>query len=187
MREQRAHWATESRMLTHNAWHLAMFDAEGGELEHAAAILDDWLLPASAGSVLDACDAAALLWRLELAGVEANGRWRRISDAFATRAAGFWPYVDLNAGFAHFMCGFHARARRLGRAVANAASGDGYAALRARRITLPGLQAFAALAAGRREEAAQRLAALRPLLGEAGGSRVQLEIFYGVEQADVRA
>jgi hypothetical protein len=174
-------------MLTHNAWHLAMFDAEGGELEHAAAILDDWLLPASADSVLDACDAAALLWRLELAGVEANGRWRRISDAFATRAPGFWPYVDLNAGFAHFMCGLHARARRLARAVANAASGDGYAALRARRVTLPGLQAFAALAAGRREEAAQRLAALRPLLGEAGGSRVQLEIFYGVEQADVRA
>jgi hypothetical protein len=184
MREQHAHWATQSRMRSHNAWHLAMFDAESGHLGGALAILDDWLMPACEGSVLDACDAAALLWRLGLGGVDEGGRWRRLSNAFEKRAPGFWPYIDLNAGFAHLASGQGARAGRLARAVERAALGDDYAALRARRITLPGLKIFAALADGRRDEAARRYAALRPLLGEAGGSRVQLEMFYGIEEAD---
>ena len=32
MREQRAHWTGDSRMRTHNAWHLAMFDADEGNV-----------------------------------------------------------------------------------------------------------------------------------------------------------
>jgi hypothetical protein len=33
MREQVAQWAGESRMRSHNAWHLAMFDADDGNVE----------------------------------------------------------------------------------------------------------------------------------------------------------
>ena len=54
MRDQRAHWAGESRMRTHNAWHLAMFDAVQGNIAPALRILDAWLIPASAKSPLDA-------------------------------------------------------------------------------------------------------------------------------------
>lgn len=180
MREQREHWATESRMRTHNAWHLAMFDIEEGRFAVALEILDTCLLQASATSVLDACDAAALLWRLGLEGVDAGGRWRRVSDAFEQTAPGFWPYIDLHAGFAHLICGQKLRALRLMHAIERRAQGDDFAGLRARRITLPGLRAFTALADGRRDEAARLFAEVEPLLGEAGGSRVQLEIFYGV-------
>ena len=103
MRDQRAHWATQSRMCTHNAWHLAMFDAEEGNVASALGILDTWLLPASARSPLDACDAAALLWRLATDGVDVEGRWRKVSDAFErTMTPGFWPYIDLHAALAHF-------------------------------------------------------------------------------------
>ena len=106
MRDQRAHWATQSRMCTHNAWHLAMFDAEDGNVASALGILDAWLLPASAGSATDACDAAALLWRLATDGVDVEGRWRKVSDAFErTMTPGFWPYVDLHAALAHFSAG----------------------------------------------------------------------------------
>lgn len=181
MRQQRRHWESKSRMRTHNAWHLAMFDLENGNPESALAILNEWLLPASATSVLDACDATALMWRLDRAGVDTGGRWGTLSDAFEPAAGGFWPYIDLHASLVHSLANRPERARRLAQAVEGCARGKSYAALRAREITLPGLAAFGAIAAGRLEEARHMFTRLEPLLAEAGGSRAQLDIFYRVE------
>ncbi len=187
MRDQLAHWAGESRMRTHNAWHLAMFDAAEGNVASALGILDAWLLPASEQSPLDACDATALLWRLSTGGTDDEGRWRRISDAFERALTpGFWPYVDLHAALAHMAAGQKARAQRLAQAIERCAQGADYAALRARQITRPGLRALGAWAEGRYGEAAALLAGLQPLLGNAGGSRVQLEIFDSIGQEAVR-
>jgi hypothetical protein len=187
MRHQHAHWAGDSRMRTHNAWHLAMFDAEEGDVESALGILDEWLLPASESSALDACDAAALLWRLGSEGVDDEGRWHRISDAFErTLTPGFWPYVDLHAGLTHLAAEKQARAQRLAHAIERCAEGGDYAALRARRVTLPGLRALVAQAEGRHAEAIGLFADLRPVLAAAGGSRVQLEIFESIERDAVR-
>jgi hypothetical protein len=183
MREQRAHWAGESRMRTHNAWHLAMFDVEDGNVASALRILDAWLLPASAGSQLDACDATALLWRLAAEGIVDAPRWGRVSDAFEqTLTPGFWPYVDLHAGLAHLKAGKRARAQRLVQAIERCAEGRDYAALRARHITLPGLGGLTAFVEGRHGEAAALLAGVQPLLDDAGGSHLQLEIFHGIER-----
>jgi hypothetical protein len=186
MRDQRDHWARESRMRTHNAWHLAMFDAELGNVASALDILDTCLLPASAHSPLDACDAAALLWRLTTDGVGDGGRWDRISEAFdRTTTPGFWPYVDLHAALAHLAAGKLSRKQRLARSIERCAEGANYAALRARFITLPGLQALDAWGEGRFGEAAQLFERLRPVLGGAGGSRVQLQIFESVRREAV--
>ncbi len=182
MREQAAHWATASRMRTHNAWHLAMFDAEEGNVASALGILDGWLLPASAASPLDACDATALLWRLAMDGVDDNGRWCRVSDAFErTLTPGFWPYLDLHAALAHLSAGRQARFQSLQYAIERCADGGDYAAFRARHVTVPGLRALHAWAEGRYNDAAEILAGLRPVLGDAGGSRVQLEVFATIE------
>jgi hypothetical protein len=184
MREQHAHWARESRMRTHNAWHLAMFDAEDGNVGSALRILDAWLLPATAESQLDACDATALLWRLEREGVECAGRWQRVSDAFdRTLTPGFWPFVDLHAALAHLSAKKHTRMRALVHAIEHCAQGTSYAALRARHITQPGVRALVAWSEGRYGEAAADLAGLRPKLSEAGGSSVQLEVFKHIERA----
>lgn len=182
MRERRDHWAIESRMRTHNAWHLAMFDVERGELESALAILDETLLPAGVESSLDACDAAGLLWRLTLEGVDSEARWLRMSEIFDRLAAGFWPYVDLHAAFVHANAGQTARLQRLSATIARCAHGSDYAALRARLVTRPGLQALAAWGDARYAEAADRLAQFRPFLGDAGGSRIQLELFTSLER-----
>jgi hypothetical protein len=187
MRDQRAQWTGESRMRTHNAWHLAMFDAEEGNVGSALGILDEWLLPASAKSAVDACDATALLWRLATEGVDDEGRWRRVSDAFGqTVTPGFWPYVDLHAALAHLSAGKQDRMRRLTHAIERQASGDNYAALRARHVTLPGLRALGAWADGRHADAARLLASLQPVLGDIGGSKVQLEVFRSIERDAAR-
>ena len=181
MREQSLHWAGDSRMRSHNAWHLALFDVEDGDPASALGILDAWLMPASAHSPLDACDAAALLWRLSLCGVDAAERWAKISDAFERDSTpGFWPYVDLHAGLAHLSAGKFGCARRLGRALARCARGASHAAARARSVTLPGLAALGAWAKRRYGDAARLLAALQPRICEAGGSRFQLELFRSI-------
>ena len=188
MREQHEQWHTDSRMCTHNAWHLAMFDADAGNLEPALGILDRWLLPASEDSEIEACDATGLLWRLGEKGIAAGGRWDLISDAFERRMTpGFWPFVDLHAGLAHFAAGKQARALRLLDAVERCAQGRDYAAQRARQITLPGLGAIVAWAEGRHAEASRLLAGLEPMLAGAGGSRVQLEVLVRIGRAAVRS
>jgi len=187
MRDQRTHWATASRMCTHNAWHLSMFEAEEGNVESALAILDAWLLPAGARSALDACDATALLWRLTNDGVDDAGRWSRLSDAFERiLTPGFWPYVDLHAALAHLTALKQERVRKLAQSVDRCAEGTSYAALRARHVTRPGLQALRAQAEGRYDEAAAAFAGLQPFLGCAGGSRVQLEVFQRIEHQAVQ-
>lgn len=181
LREQYAHWAGDSRMRTHNAWHLAMFDAAHGNVESALGILDAWLLPASARSQLDACDATALLWRLSAEGAGDETRWRKVSDAFErTLTPGFWPYVDLHAALAHLAAGQPARSQGLALAIGRRAQDNDFAAMRTSRITLPGLRALGAWAEGRHGEAAALFAGLQPALVEAGGSRVQLEIFESI-------
>jgi hypothetical protein len=187
MRGQRANWAGAGRMRTHNAWHLAMFEVEEGDCASALRILDGWLLPASARSPLDACDATALLWRLASDGAVATDRWRIVSEAFEhTLTPGFWPYVDLHAGLAHLMAGNHPRSQRLVQAIEQCAARRGYAALRARQITLPALRGLGAWREGRYGEAARLLASVRPLLSDAGGNRLQLELLTGIEREATR-
>ncbi|HET7763606.1 MAG TPA: hypothetical protein VFK92_00785 [Burkholderiales bacterium] len=188
MRDQREQWHTDSRMCTHNAWHLAMFDADAGNLEPALGILDRWLLPASDESEIEACDATGLLWRLTAEGVADGGRWMRISGAFERNLEpGFWPFVDLHAALAHFAAGQQARALRLVDAIERRSEGRDYAAQRAGRITLPGLRALVAWSEGRHAEASSLFLGLQPVLAAAGGSRVQLEVLARIGRAAVRS
>jgi hypothetical protein len=187
MRDQAAHWATASRMRTHNAWHLAMFDAEEGNTDSALDILDRWLLPASSTSPLDACDATALLSRLAMGGINDVDRWRKLSDAFVKNmTVGFWPHVDLHAAFAHLQAAETARMRALSQSIVRCTQGSDYAALRARHITLPGLRVLTACAQGRHGEATGLLADLWPMLSDVGGSRAQLDIFSNIERRALR-
>lgn len=180
MREQRAQWSVRSRMRTHNAWHLAMFDVDNGRLDSAINILDNSLLPAADRWPLDACDAVALAWRLARAELDVGPRWKRLSDAFQCFwRPGFWPYVDLHAAVAHGEANQPERLLALESGVAACAASDGYAAERARRLTQPALQALDSWLAGDFDDAAKRLSEV-PKLAEAGGSRAQIGVFVSV-------
>jgi hypothetical protein len=187
MRAQRAQWAVRSRMLTHNAWHLAMFDVDDGNIESAINILDRTLLPAAERWPLDGCDAATLLLRVGREGVDVASRWARLSDAFArTWHGGYWPFVDLHAGLVHWSAGREERAQQLLRHVEQRAGSGDFSGRRAAAISAPGLQALALWARGEQRAAAERLAALRPLLRQAGGSSLQLQAL-GAGAADPAA
>lgn len=177
MREQRAQWAVNSRMRTHNAWHLAMFDFDNGRHDLVFEILDLSLLPAADRGLLDACDAVSLLWRLARSGIDVGRRWNRLSDAFQESwEPGFWPYVDLHAAVAHGEAREPQRLRTLEDAISACAAGNGFRADRARRLTQPALQALDSWLAGDAATAARRIAGVPNLL-ETGGSRAQIGVF----------
>jgi hypothetical protein len=178
MRRQRAHWAVPSRMLTHNAWHLAMFELDGGHVAAALSILDRCILPAVAQSPVDACDAVSLLWRVAAHEPRLGGQWRQLSAVFQRCwKPGFWPYVDLHAALAHLRAGHQERFDILSRGVAECALGTHTVAARAREVTVPLLRSLAAHNGEVRANTAAAITELGPLLDAAGGSRLQRGVF----------
>ena len=132
----------------------------------------------AAGSASDACDATALLLRLEFDGLEPGRRWSVLSDCWAAQAApGFWPFLDLHAAIAFNFAGDHCRANAFERAVARCARGDTPVARKARAVTLPGLRGIESFAAGAYEDAAGTLRTLRRSVEQIGGSHAQQELF----------
>ena len=177
LREQRPHWAVNSRMSGHNAWHLAMFEHESGNATRALSILDRHLLPPSPIAIGDAADGTALLWRLQLDGVDPGDRWGRLSDFWAAHSVpGFWGLLDVHAAIAFNAAGHVDRARAHAVAIERCANGSTTAAELA-RVALSAVRAIGDFAAGDWIAAAARL---RPLLFSAaqlGGSHAQHEIF----------
>ena len=85
-----------------------------------------------------------------------------------------------------WLSGKQARAQRFAHAIERCTQGGDYAALRTWHITRPGLRALGAWAEGRHDEAAGILEDLRPIFGDVGGSRVQLEVFTSIKNEAVR-
>lgn len=178
MLQRQERWLTDSRMAAHNVWHLAQFELASGRASRALAALDDWLIPYASGSVSAAADATALLWTLQLDGIDPGPRWSLLSDCWeAHHSPGFWPFLDLHAAIAFNAAGHLDRAQRLARAIAAHARADTQRAPLARAITLPGLQAIEALAAGAYASACGALRALRPAIDQLGASRAQVSLF----------
>ncbi len=76
-------WTKGYWIAVHNWWHKAVFLIELDRADEALSIFDERIRERLAQQVpLDLVDAAALLWRLELAGVDVGERWHEV--------AGFW-------------------------------------------------------------------------------------------------
>jgi hypothetical protein len=165
-------------MVAHNAWHLAQFESALGEPAGALVALDQRLIPEAVKSASSAADATTLLWRLQLDGIDPGSRWRVLSDCWEAHSSpGFWPFLDLQAAIAFNAAGNFDRAQRLARAISARAQADGHSAHRARTLTLPGLAAIEAFAAGAYASACVALRTLRPALGQLGASHAQVSLF----------
>lgn len=170
-------WTETSFFAVHNAWHLALYHVDRDDPAGALAVYDRLLRPGRRSLVLNLCDAAALLWRLHLAGIEAGERWPELAAAMSNRAEpGCHVFNDIHLAFALAGAGELAgldrlleRLRRL------AAEGSDYAG-RLRRIGLPAIQAAAAFARQRYAAAVAGLLAALPDLGAMTGSHAQREI-----------
>ena len=69
-----------SYFAVHNWWHRALYHLELGALEEVLALYDGPIRAARSNEWLDVVDAASLLWRLHLFGVDVEGRAKALAD-----------------------------------------------------------------------------------------------------------
>ncbi|MGO9419042.1 tetratricopeptide repeat protein [Roseiarcus sp.] len=95
-------WRTAHFMAGHNGWHLALYLIDQGRTDEVLADYDRFAAPKLADdTTLDRCDAAALLWRLELAGVGVGDRWEAVARAWRAHVGDHvLAFNDLHAAFA---------------------------------------------------------------------------------------
>jgi tetratricopeptide (TPR) repeat protein len=179
LKSTRANWGPAHFMAGHNGWHLALFLIEQGRFDEVLADHDRFSAPKLAGdATLDRVDAAALLWRLELAGVDVGDRWAPVARQWMAHVDDHvLAFNDLHCAFAAARSPDPGDVKRLRRSLDNyqrLGSGDN------RRLTaevgrrlIDGVLAFAAGAYARAVEA------IMPVRTEAiriGGSHAQRDV-----------
>jgi hypothetical protein len=171
-------WRGGGRMAAHNAWHFALFRLETGDRAAALAAVEHELLPAAGADVGTAADAADLLWRLDLTGLETEGMWPSLARVWAEHPVpGFWGFLDVLAGFTFARAGQAALARRLAQRVARAVAESTCADGRSMRLaTMRALTAVEAFTAGDFERAHAALGEVLPRLGGSLPQRELLEL-----------
>lgn len=103
MTTRQAYWdGDENFFKVHNWWHHALYLIELGKPDEALTLYDVYIRKDSSAVALDLVDAAAMLWRLHLAGVEAGDRWAEVARCWDAHADGrSYPFNDWHAVMAY--------------------------------------------------------------------------------------
>ena len=176
MRGNPGAWSGDSFFAIHNAWHLALFHLGLDQIDQVLALYDGPIYGDASTMPFDMDDAAALLWRLALRGVDIGARWRPLAEAYAAQPRGLSAFDDTHAMMAFVGAGRDADAEAALRAMAIAVEGPGDNAAVTRDIGLPVAQALVAYGRGRDAEAIDRLRGVRNDAARFGGSHAQRDV-----------
>jgi tetratricopeptide (TPR) repeat protein len=91
-------WSRDSYFARHNWWHLALHHLALGDSAAVLELFDGPIYGQPSPVVLDMIDASALLWRLQLLGVDVGARWEALADRWEPIAgAGNYAFNDWHA------------------------------------------------------------------------------------------
>lgn len=168
------HWAGESNFLkVHNWWHRALCHLELGEPAAALALYDGPV--GGGGTAVNLVDASALLWRLDLMGVDVGDRWDSLSAAWEPFSDGvLYPFNDFHAAMAHLGAGRREAVDRL--LVRMAGAGGTETARWIAQTGRPLVEGLSAFRRGEWREAADLLWSARHISGTFGGSHAQRDV-----------
>jgi hypothetical protein len=177
MRDNIAGWVPESFLVVHNWWHLALYHLDLGEIAEVLTLYDGPMNGGQSGVVMDMLDASALLWRLQLRGVDVGDRWANIADRWAPLAtAGNYAFNDLHAVMAFIGAGRPKALAQVFETQAEVMRGDSDNARFTREVGSPACRAFVAFSDGDYAETIRLLRAIRPIAQRFGGSHAQRDV-----------
>jgi hypothetical protein len=178
MRQDTPAWSEDSFFAVHNWWHLAQYHLDRGEVDAVLALFDGPIHGARSTVVLDLIDAAALLWRLQLRGVDVGDRWHSVADGWAPLAgAGNYAFNDWHAMMAFVGADRPAQQQAvLASLHAAAETGEGDVGAFAREVGLDAARAVVAFGQGRYADALRLLRPLRSQAHRFGGSHAQRDL-----------
>lgn len=171
-------WQHDSYFAVHNWWHLALYHLGLGEVDQVLALYDGPIYGAGSDMAFDMLDAAALLWRLKLQGVDVGGRWDRLADVYERTAGslGQSAFSDAHAMVTFVGAGRTESAKAVLEAQKAALAGPGDNAMMARDVGLPLAEGYRAFGEGDYLTAIDRLRAVRNRSARFGGSHAQRDL-----------
>ncbi|MCZ8376180.1 MAG: tetratricopeptide repeat protein [Beijerinckiaceae bacterium] len=165
----------------HLFWHLALFRLEKGQVGEVLALYDEKIRSEKTDDFRDIANAASLLSRLGLDGVDVGTRWEELADKAEARLEDrSLVFADLHYLLALLGAGRDEAAGRLAESLAGSVpshASQGLAARRAGGLVARGLMAFRNGHAG---EALEHLLPARASLVLIGGSDAQRDVFEQV-------
>ncbi|WP_420100767.1 tetratricopeptide repeat protein [Bosea sp. (in: a-proteobacteria)] len=180
------HWAHANNFRFHMVWHLALFRLERGQTREVLRLYDEGVRAEQTDDYRDIANGAALLARLNYAGVDVGARWEELADRAGRRVAdGRLVFADLHYAVALLGAGRDDMAQTIATHLAQDSlahrSVERREASRSGALAAYGLVAFQA---GDYCEAARLLGAARGGLVAVGGSHAQRDLF---EQAYIES
>jgi hypothetical protein len=170
-------WSRDSFFRVHNWWHLALYHLDLGEIDEVLALFDGPIYGARSTVILDMIDAAAMLWRLYLRGIDVGDRWGAVADAWEPVAgAGNYAFNDAHAMMAFVGAGRSEAAAEVLAAQDRAMSGEGDNAAFTREVGRPVTRAIQAFGEGNYAETVRLLRPVRNHANRFGGSHAQRDL-----------
>jgi len=177
MRGNQSGWSEDSFFAVHNWWHLALFHLGQDQVDDVMALLDGPICGGESAVVLDMIDASALLWRLQLRGVDVADRWKALAGRWSPVAdAGNYAFNDMHAMMAFASAGHEREAQQLLEAQATALRAPGDNAGFIRDVGADATRAVLAFVQGRHGECVELLRPLRSRAHRFGGSHAQRDL-----------
>jgi tetratricopeptide (TPR) repeat protein len=173
------HWTGAPGLAVHQWWHLALYLIERGRLDEALALYDTEIRKTGSGAILDIVDAAALLWRLRLAGVDIGTRWQELAPHWYSHIDDHvLVFNDVHIALVAGLAGDHATEQRLADSLGdyvtkNKGTNRDISAEVGRNL----IAAIAAFSAGKFERVIELLLPIRSQIRRIGGSNAQRDLF----------
>lgn len=172
------HWAQEDNGFAfHNWWHTALYHLDQGRPQRALEIYDRGVRPQPSEIRLMMLDAAALLWRMHLRGLDVGKRWEELADAYQKGDEdGFYAFNDMHAMMSFVAAGRAKAAATLLKAVEASAQERSTNGRMAREAGLAIVRAIEAFGRGKYAEVVSLLAPVRETARVVGGSNAQRDV-----------
>ena len=171
-------WAPDNGFAFHNFWHLALFYMDSARYHRALELYDAHVHAGPATFVLSLIDATALLWRLELEGVDVADRFASVADDWQARldGSGFYAFNDAHAAMAFVATGREAALAQLAEEMNRAASRADANGAMTRDVGIPFVEGVVAFGHGRYADAVDSFEAMRDGAYRFGGSQAQRDL-----------
>lgn len=170
-------WTHESFFAIHNWWHLALYHLGLGEIEEVLALYDGPIFGPRSDAAFDLLDAAALLWRLNLRGVDVGHRWTDLADIYARRGGfGGYAFDDYHAVIAFIGAGRQQEAEAVLRIQSEVLAAPIDNAEYVRDVGLPLIEGLIAFGRGDYRTCIDRLRLVRNGAARFGGSHAQRDL-----------
>ena len=164
-----------SYFAVHNWWHRALYHLELGALEEVLALYDGPIRAARSSEWLDVVDAASLLWRLHLFGVDVEGRAKDLADdVLPLLGQPVYVFNDWHGLMVAGLAGYRKECEQIILANRFEAAGTNRRAVDDAGLGL--LEGFHAFAQGDPAGAVRRLLDSRPKAHRVGGSHAQRDV-----------